>query len=192
MDRLSFVIAAAALLGACNSGDHQKSDVLARSDSVKAKPIVHADVAAMCDRYYKPADAPTFSWPKTVTAPPAATAGRWRWINVWATWCHPCVEEVPRLLSWRQTLGVDVVFLSADDSDEPVTAFRSKHTGMPQSLRLADPDSVPAWIESLGVKGASLPIHIFLDPQNRLRCVRASGIDDNDLPAIRALVSGQS
>ncbi len=192
MDRLPLVVAAAALAGACNSGDHSAGDVRSRADSVKAKPTAQADVTAMCDRYYPPSQAPAFTWPKTVTPPPAAAAGRWRWINVWATWCHPCVEEVPRLLSWRNQLGVDLVFLSADDADEPVAAFHAKHPDMPDGPRLADPDTVPAWIETLGVHGASLPIHLFLDPQNRLRCVRASGIDDNDLPTIRTLLRGRS
>ncbi len=188
MDRLPTLIAAAALACACKSGDRAGGDVRSRADSVKAKPTQKADVAAMCDRYYEAADAPTFTWPKTVTPPPAAS-GKWRWINLWATWCHPCVEEIPRLLSWRKQLDVDLVFLSADDSDEAVAAFHAKHPDMPDGPRLADPDAVPAWIQSLGVKGASLPIHIFVDGQNRLRCVRASGIDDNDRPAVGTLLS---
>jgi len=192
MDRLSLVVAAAALAGACNSGGSSHGDVGSRADVVRAKPTRHADVAAMCDRYYAPADAPRFTWPKTIGTPPASPPGRWRWVNVWATWCHPCVEEVPRLLTWRKQLDVDLVFVSADTSDQPVLAFEHAHPGMPDGPRLADPDAVPAWIERLGVHGASLPIHIFVDPELRVRCVRASGIDDADLPAIRALIGGGS
>jgi thiol-disulfide isomerase/thioredoxin len=192
MDRLSLVAALAALACGCKAGDRAGADVRSRADTVKARPTRHADVAAMCDRYYAPADAPRFAWPEMIGTPPGAPPGRWRWINVWATWCHPCVEEVPRLLTWRTQLDVDLIFLSADASDPPVAAFQRAHPGMPDGPRLADPDTVPAWIESLGVHGASLPIHIFVDPASRVRCVRASGIDDADLPAIRALLGGPS
>jgi thiol-disulfide isomerase/thioredoxin len=39
-------------------------------------------------------------------------------INVWATWCEPCVEEFPDLLRLRRAYsdrGLDLVFVSVDD-----------------------------------------------------------------------------
>ncbi len=39
-------------------------------------------------------------------------------VNVWATWCVPCVQEFPDLLKLRSSYadrGLDVVFISVDD-----------------------------------------------------------------------------
>jgi thiol-disulfide isomerase/thioredoxin len=41
-------------------------------------------------------------------------------INVWATWCDPCREEMPELLRFyraHRTAGLRLVLLSADDED---------------------------------------------------------------------------
>jgi thiol-disulfide isomerase/thioredoxin len=42
-------------------------------------------------------------------------------VNVWATWCEPCREEMPELLRfWRdhRDRGVRLVMVSADDEDQ--------------------------------------------------------------------------
>ena len=41
------------------------------------------------------------------------------WVNVWATWCQPCVEEFPILLDLQkkhQEKGLKLILLSADSS----------------------------------------------------------------------------
>jgi thiol-disulfide isomerase/thioredoxin len=38
---------------------------------------------------------------------PAMPSSGWRWVNVWATWCAPCVEEMPRIVAWRERLAAD-------------------------------------------------------------------------------------
>jgi thiol-disulfide isomerase/thioredoxin len=196
MDRLPTLIAAVAVAAlACNDGgDKAGSAGRQRVNSVAAEPTATVDPAAMCDRFYRPAEAPSFHWPETVE-PALAKVDRWRWINVWATWCKPCVEELPRLATWQPRLasaGADValVLVSADESDDEVAAFRADHPKTPASNRLADPDGMAAWIEELGVKGATLPVHIFVDPANRVRCVRASAVEETDFAAVEALLTG--
>lgn len=47
--------------------------------------------------------------------------GRILLLNIWATWCAPCVAEFPELVRLSQTYDttkVEVVAISADDSDE--------------------------------------------------------------------------
>ncbi len=42
-------------------------------------------------------------------------------VNVWATWCDPCREEMPNLVKLRNNYrdrGVEVIIISADDIDK--------------------------------------------------------------------------
>lgn len=54
-------------------------------------------------------------------------------LNLWATWCKPCVEEFPDLVNLQKTYadkGLDVIFISIDDDDaktkQKVIAFLKK------------------------------------------------------------------
>jgi thiol-disulfide isomerase/thioredoxin len=63
-------------------------------------------------------------------------------VNFWATWCEPCREELPALVSaWKRAKGAfDVVLVSAD-------SLRLKDGVVPAVLEgLAVP--FPCWIES--------------------------------------------
>ena len=45
-------------------------------------------------------------------------------LNLWATWCKPCLKELPILDKARQKLGDDFVFLAAsDDNPDKVRIF---------------------------------------------------------------------
>ena len=50
-------------------------------------------------------------------------------LNFWATWCAPCLYEMPRLVEWQNnygTRGLQVLGVSMDDSDSPVRALSGK------------------------------------------------------------------
>ncbi|WP_157477497.1 TlpA family protein disulfide reductase [Granulicella tundricola] len=49
-------------------------------------------------------------------------------LNLWATWCAPCVQELPSLLALKQKMpGIAVVAVSTDQDDEVYRAFLVKH-----------------------------------------------------------------
>jgi cytochrome c biogenesis protein CcmG, thiol:disulfide interchange protein DsbE len=44
-------------------------------------------------------------------------------LNFWATWCAPCLEELPRFAAWQTRYGpggLQVIAVSMDDTEEPV------------------------------------------------------------------------
>lgn len=52
-------------------------------------------------------------------------------LNVWATWCPPCVAELPsinNLAEHPRMKGIPVVCISVDDDLEAVTRFSKSHT----------------------------------------------------------------
>lgn len=189
MDRLSALITCVALL-ACDAGKKDTPSA-GRTDTTKVAQKA-VDTEAFCDVQFAGTTGPMFTVPALTGGTLAATAPTWRWINVWATWCKPCVEEMPRLAKWREKLGAkyELAFISIDDNDADLAAFRQEHPSTPASPRLADPSKQADWLVSLGLDGgAPVPIHIFVEPHGHVRCARAGGVREQDFAAIQKLLA---
>jgi hypothetical protein len=193
MDRLPALAAVALALGAC---DDKKPDEAATSRANVAKTTAQkgATVEAFCD-VYKPGDTgPDFAWPATQgrSAPPSPTTGAWRWINVRATYCKPCLEEITRLLAWRDKLGkpIDLVFVSIDEKAQLVAELRQQHPEIPETLQLADPSARTTWWKALGLDGdPPIPINLFVAPSGKVRCARVGGIREQDRAMVERLLA---
>jgi len=59
-------------------------------------------------------------------------------LNFWATWCPPCVEEIPSLVALQKQLGDKVVILavSTDEDEDAYKKFTKLH--MPGVLTVRD------------------------------------------------------
>lgn len=188
MDRLSALIIAAALFGC----DSKKQEPLAgRADTTK---VVTRTVSteAFCDVRFPGTTGPKLTIPALVGGELAPSAPSWRWINVWATWCKPCVEELPRLAKWREKLGgrYELAFISVDENEADLAEFRKAHPDAPASPRLADPEKQGDWYAALGLDaGAPVPIHVFVEPSGHVRCARAGGVREQDFAAVEKLFS---
>jgi cytochrome c biogenesis protein CcmG, thiol:disulfide interchange protein DsbE len=56
--------------------------------------------------------------------------GRVVLLNFWATWCGPCIEEIPTFSRWQYHLGeagLQVIGVSMDDDEGDVKRFVAKH-----------------------------------------------------------------
>jgi thiol-disulfide isomerase/thioredoxin len=190
MDRLSALAIVAALV-ACDDAK-QAGDPPSRVNAAKVEAKQGATTEAFCDVHFAAEKAPAFQWPPIKDAPGAASG--WRWINVWATWCKPCIEEMPRLVKWRDKLTaagktVELAFISIDESDADVAAYRKDHADAPPTLRLADAKARTAWFKATGLDGdPPIPVHIFVDAKGHTRCARAGGVREQDWGVVEKLL----
>jgi thiol-disulfide isomerase/thioredoxin len=192
MDRLSALTISLAVLAACDKSGSTEPPP-SRVNGAKTTKAQGATVEAFCDVHATAADAKPFSWPALVEPAPAA-ASTWRWINIWATWCRPCTEEMPRLVKWKPKLEaagkkVDLQFVSVDESASDVADFRKDLKDAPATNRLADSKAQEQWFTQLGLTGSPpIPIHVFVDPQQKIRCVRSGCVRDVDYPIVEKLL----
>ncbi|PCC68291.1 Thiol-disulfide isomerase or thioredoxin [Nannocystis exedens] len=189
------LMAAALVAGAAGCGPESSGGAApsrSRVDAVQAAAPVQVDPKAFCEAWHEADAAPALSLPP-LSAPPPTASGRSRWINVWATWCKPCIEELPRLAKWRDELrgkaDFELVFLSADGDPAAVQTFARAHPEVVGSLELQSADALQPWAAKIGVPGqAVLPIHVFVDGKDRVRCVRTAGIGEDDRTAVEQLL----
>jgi thiol-disulfide isomerase/thioredoxin len=115
-------------------------------------------------------------------------------VNVWASWCAPCVEELPVLGKLRSDLEakgkkLELVLLSVDGELEAMKKFQAEHPEASGSLRLSQMGALQGWLTSMGLDaGATLPVHFFVDPRGKVRCARTGAVKDTDLGLIEQLL----
>src|SRR4051794_7703943 len=78
------------------------------------------------------------------TGSPRQVWGKVLGLNFWATWCPPCVEEMPSLVQMQHKLkdkGITVLAVSVDADEEAYRRFIKDHGIDFQTVRDADQKS---------------------------------------------------
>lgn len=109
--------------------------------------------------------------------------GRPALVNIWASWCDPCRDELPALQRFADRAGDRLIVLGVVSGDT-----RSKASGTAEDLGVRFPavfDHDEAVLHGLGKTG--LPVTLLIDETGRVRELYTSGTP-LDEAAISALV----
>lgn len=93
-------------------------------------------------------------------------AGSWVVVNYWATWCKPCVEEIPELNRLNEHDDVFVFGVNYDGLIGAALSSEAKALGINYGLILVDPS------EKIDIKRpAALPATVLIDRDGNTRTV---------------------
>ena len=106
--------------------------------------------------------------------------GRWVVLNFWATWCVPCIQEIPEISAFRKSHGdVVVIGVAIDAEDAAKTRAFAAKVGHDYPLVL----STDAVEKQLGAPKA-LPTTRVYDPAGKLVYDKPSRVDAKTLESL--------
>ena len=128
-------------LSGCNTGNNDKAPVIIKEE----RPVEKIRLKDLNDQ---PVNLDKYK-------------GKTVFINFWATWCRPCIEEMPSIANAQKILtDTDVIFLLASgESAEEINAFRNAHDYKFNYIRIKNS-------EESGIQ--ALPTTYIFNPEGKL------------------------
>lgn len=126
-------------LNSCNSGEREKESMLKDTDLQKVRLFDLSGDSVDLNKYQ----------------------GKTVFINFWATWCKPCLQEIPSIAKAQELLkNNNIIFLFAsDETVEQIEQFKRTHDFNFNFLRI---DNAP----ELNIMG--LPTTFIYNPDGKL------------------------
>ncbi len=97
-------------------------------------------------------------------------------VNFWATWCVPCLREMPRFMEMQQRYeakGLRIVAIAIDDP-QTVREFAAEHK--PNFPLLLGGEEAIALAKQMGNRITALPFTVIYDRQGNARYAKAGEI----------------
>lgn len=103
--------------------------------------------------------------------------GKWLLVNFWATWCAPCMHEIPALIATQakyEKAGLQIVGVAMDDPDAVRTLMKEKGFNYPS---LVGDEAVQGIMEQFGNTLGALPFTVLIAPDGVIRYLELGGVD---------------
>ncbi len=121
---------------------------------------------------------PSFSFPDLEQS--TRTSSEWQGkvlvVNFWATWCVPCLREMPRFVEMQKRYaeqGLQIVAISIDDP-QTVREFAAEHK--PNFPLLLGGEEAITLAKQMGNRITALPFTVIYDRQGNARYAKAGEI----------------
>ena len=104
-------------------------------------------------------------------------------VDIWASWCAPCMEEMPLLDEMAARLknqGVEIIAVSVDEDRESATAFLSKRSRWTLTVAHDPTGKVPEVLQP-----AKMPTSYVVDGEGIIRYVN-EGFERADIKKLEA------
>ena len=170
MRKLSLLLSLIVVLAACK-GREKAAVSEAPKKSASAQTTTGTDVGAMMPEY-------SAMWLDGSKFELASKRDKVLLVNVWATWCAPCREEIPELQALHNKLnakGFEVIGVSVDDSSAEIVKQFVAEQKMTFPIAI-DPEGKIASILDTGV----LPTTVLLDRTGKILWKHYGPIPKND------------
>lgn len=106
--------------------------------------------------------------------------GKPRLLNIWASWCLPCIAEAPQLEALKAE-GAEIIGIAIRDRPEDVAAFLGRH-GNPYARIGSDPISEV----QLAIGSSGVPETFVIDGAGVIRYQHIGDIREDDVPKLLA------
>lgn len=120
------------------------------------------------------------AYPGLPGAAKADFTGKPKLLNIWASWCLPCIAEAPQLEALKAQ-GVEIVGIAIRDRPEDVANFLGRY-GNPYSRIGGDPISEV----QLAVGSSGVPETFVIDSKGVIRYQHIGDIRQSDVPKLLA------
>lgn len=106
--------------------------------------------------------------------------GKPKLLNIWASWCLPCIAEAPHLESLKEQ-GAEIIGVAIRDRTEDVAEFLGRH-GNPYT-RIGSDELSAIQIE---IGSSGVPETFVIDGQGVIRYQHIGDVRENDVPKLLA------